>query len=102
MITLLKKRKPKPSANWNNTGLRARKALERHEHFRGRCDGFQFDCRGDVVTVRGRVPSFYLKELLGRVLKRVDGVRSVNNQVDVVCNHGISSVRCSQNVSAVD
>jgi hypothetical protein len=102
MITLVKKRKPKPTAKWNKASLRARKVLERHVHFRGRCDGFQFECRGDVLTVRGRVPSFYLKELLGRVLKRVDGVRSVNNLVDVVCNHGLSSVRSSQNVIAVD
>jgi hypothetical protein len=43
--------------------------------------------------VRGRVPSFYLSKLLDSVLKRVDGVHVVDNQVDVVCCDGLSSVR---------
>jgi hypothetical protein len=33
--------------------------------------------------------------LLEDILKRIDGVRRVDNQVDVVCNHGLSSVRSS-------
>jgi hypothetical protein len=43
--------------------------------------------------VRGRVPSFYLRKLLESILKRVDGVHIVDNQVDVVCCNGLSSVR---------
>ena len=72
---------------------RAREALASHCHFRGRADGFKFENDGDVLTVRGRVPSFYLKQVLQTILKRLDGVRMVNNQVDVVCCDGLSSVR---------
>ena len=96
MVTLVGKRKQPRSAKPRITDLRARQALERHVHFRGRSDGFTFDCRGDVLTVRGRVPSFYLKQVLENVLKQIDGVRHVDNQVDVVCCDGLSSVRRSQ------
>jgi hypothetical protein len=96
MVMLAEKRKTRRSAKPSNTDLRARQALERHVHFRGRSDGFTFDCRGDVLIVRGRVPSFYLKQVLENVLKQIDGVRRVDNQVDVVCCDGLSSVRRSQ------
>jgi hypothetical protein len=46
-----------------------------------------------VLTACGRVPSFYLRELLERVLMRVNGVRRIDNHVDVVCCDGLSSVR---------
>jgi hypothetical protein len=97
MVTLVEKRKPTParSAKWRDAEVRARRALDHHVHFRGRSDGFQFECRDGVLTVRGRVPSFYLKEVLDNILKRIDGVRYVENQVDVVCSHGLSSVRGS-------
>ena len=93
MITLTKKPKRKQSPRCVHTEHRAREAIDRHSHFRGRVDGFQFEHRAGVLTVRGRVPSFYLRQVLERALKRVDGVRSVDNQVDVVCCDGLSSVR---------
>lgn len=97
MVTIVEKRKPTPArfAKWRDAELRARRALDHHVHFRGRSDGFQFEYRDGVLTVRGRVPTFYLKQLLGSILKRIDGVRYVENQVDVVCSHGLSSVRRS-------
>jgi hypothetical protein len=75
----------------------ARKELGRHRHFRGRVDGFQLEHRDGVLTVRGRVPNFYLRQLLERVLVRVDGVRRIINEVDVVCCDGLSSVRKQAN-----
>src|SRR5687767_522831 len=93
MITLTKKQKRKSSTKRVKIEHRARTELDRHCHFRGRVDGFQFDDRGGVLTVRGRVPSFYLRHLLEDVLLRVHGVQSVDNQVDVVCSDGLSSVR---------
>jgi hypothetical protein len=93
MITLTKKQKRKPYTKRIDTAHRVRKELNGHVHFRGRADAFQFEHRDGVLTVRGRVPSFYLRKLLESVLKRVDGVRVVDNQVDVVCCDGLSSVR---------
>ena len=76
----------------------ARRALGEHPHFRGRTDGFQFKQQGDVLIVRGYLPSFYLRNLVQEVLKRLDGVREVDNQIDVACCDGLSSVRTSQRV----
>jgi hypothetical protein len=93
MITLTKKQIRKPIRKRVGIEELARTELDRHCHFRGRVDGFDFEYRQGVLRVRGRVPSFYLRELLQRVLMRVNGVRSIDNQVDVVCCDGLSSVR---------
>jgi len=93
MITLTRKQKRKPFARQVNFEEVARKVLDNHCHFRGRTDDFQFeDCEG-VLRVRGRVPSFYLRQLLESILRRADGIQSVDNRVDVVCCNGLSSVR---------
>jgi len=74
-------------------GARAREMVAQHSHFHGRTNNFQFVRHDDVLVVRGRVPSFYLKQQLQVALKQLDGVRWVDNQVDVVACDGLSSVR---------
>ena len=49
-------------------------------------------CEG-ILTLRGCVPSFYLKQVLQSILKDVPGVRRIDNRVDVVSAAGLSSVR---------
>ena len=93
MITLTNKQKRKPAPTRVKIEQVVRQELGRHLHFRGRVDGFQFEHHEGVLTIRGRVPTFYLKQLLQTVLKRVDGVERINNHVDVVCSDGLSSVR---------
>jgi hypothetical protein len=46
-----------------------------------------------VLTLHGRLPSFYLKQVLQTMLNNVDGVERIDNQVDVVSANGLSSVR---------
>ena len=46
-----------------------------------------------VLTLQGRVPSFYLKQVLQTTLKGIPGVRRIDNRVDVVSAAGLSSVR---------
>jgi hypothetical protein len=46
-----------------------------------------------ILTLRGRVPSFYLKQILQTTLMNVPGVKRVDNRVDVVASDGLSSVR---------
>ena len=46
-----------------------------------------------VLTLRGRVPTFYLKQVLQARLTDLDGVVEIHNQVDVVSSSGLSSVR---------
>lgn len=71
----------------------ARALAEQHHCFRGRAGNFDFSWHGGVLTVRGSVPSFYLKQVLQTVLRRLDGVARIDNQVDVVCSTGLSSIR---------
>jgi hypothetical protein len=71
----------------------ARALVAQHHCFRGRALGFEFVQSDDVLTVRGSVPSFYLKQMLQTMLMELRGVGRVDNQVDVVSSHGLSSVR---------
>ncbi len=46
----------------------------------------QLECRFDdgVLTVCGRVPSFYLKQLAQTALRDVNGVTRIDNRIEVV------------------
>jgi hypothetical protein len=46
-----------------------------------------------VLRVQGRVPTYYLKQILQSRLATIAGVRWVDNQVDVVSSVGLSTVR---------
>jgi hypothetical protein len=54
-----------------------------------RCISVQF--RDGVLTLRGRVPTFYLKQMLQTWLRNLDGVQRIDNQVDVVSSTGLST-----------
>ena len=58
-------------------------------HFHGRQDDFaiQFDEESCVLTVGGTVPSFYLKQLVQTVLRNLEGVSRIDNQVKVASPH---------------
>jgi len=45
------------------------------------------------LTLRGSVPSFYLKQMLQELLRGIDHVKQICNEVDVVRANGLSSVR---------
>lgn len=46
-----------------------------------------------ILTLQGRLPSFYLKQVLQTLLRNVDGVTRIDNRVDVISATGLSSVR---------
>ena len=46
-----------------------------------------------VLILQGRVRSFYLKQVLQTLLRELEGVERIDNQVDVVSAAGLSSVR---------
>jgi hypothetical protein len=46
-----------------------------------------------VLTLRGQLPTFYLKQVLQTRLCGLDEVECIDNQVDVVSASGLSSVR---------
>lgn len=72
----------------------ARQFLERHPHFRGRITNVNIEQQGRSLVLTGRLPTFYLKQLVQEAVRRVPGVQHVYNQIDVVSAHGVSSVRC--------
>ena len=72
----------------------AREYLQCHPHFHGRLDDVCIEQEGRNLYLSGRLPSFYLKQLVQEAVRRVPGVQFVYNQIDVVSAHGISSVRC--------
>ena len=73
---------------------RARHALAPHSQLRASADGLSFELKDEVLVIRGCVPSFYLKQMLQTVLKDLDGVRQIDNQVEVVGANGFSQDSC--------
>ncbi len=67
--------------------------LSRSCHFTRHWREITCELEDGVLTLRGDVPSFYLKQVLQSLLKDVPGVGRVDNRVDVVSVAGLSSVR---------
>jgi len=71
----------------------ARQLLERHPHFRGRLSDLQIQQRGRTLLLSGRLPTFYLKQLVQEAVRQLPGVQHIRNDIDVVSPFGMSSVR---------
>jgi hypothetical protein len=70
---------------------RAAYHLSQHTLFRCYLDSLEIDCRGAMLVVHGKLPSFYLKQVLQTTLRDVSGVRQIDNQVNVTSSSGLSS-----------
>ncbi|MEM6799673.1 MAG: BON domain-containing protein [Planctomycetota bacterium] len=66
--------------------------LEGHSHFGRHGDSIQLMVVGKHLVVTGRVPSFYLKQVLQAALSGLPGIERVENHVGVVSCCGLSSV----------
>jgi hypothetical protein len=76
---------PKNRASWElEMEQRARALVDNHAHFRGRAQRFEFQYCEEVLTIRGSVPSYYLKQVLQSALINLEGVRFIENQVNVL------------------
>jgi len=71
----------------------ARQYLESHPHFRGRTSGVSIAQDGRDLCLSGRLPTFYLKQLVQEAMRHVPGVHNVVNEIDVVSASGVSSAR---------
>lgn len=69
------------------TVLQIRHRLEEHLHFRGRAHLFRLEVLGDSIVVTGRVPTYYLKQLLQEAIRAIPDVVRVENRVDVLFQH---------------
>ncbi len=61
-----------------------RERLEDHPHFRGRCGLLQIESSGDSVVVSGRLPTYYLKQLVQECIRLIPGVERIDNRVEVL------------------
>jgi hypothetical protein len=62
----------------------AMKLISRDPSLRACSTTLDFEHQEDVLVVRGRVPTFYLKQLLQTLLKRLDGTPRIDNRVEVL------------------
>lgn len=77
----------------NDLSTVARHELARHPHFRGRVCDVRIKHEGRNLYLSGRLPTFYLKQLVQEAVRHVPGVDFVYNEIDVVSPNGVSSVR---------
>ena len=82
------------SSERSNLSEVARNYLECHPHFRGRVNDVAIEQDGRTLFLTGRLPTFYLKQLVQEAVRHVPGVQQVRNLIDVVSADGVSSVRC--------
>jgi hypothetical protein len=64
--------------------LSVRERLELHPHFHGRTFLLAIERVKETIILSGRLPSFYLKQLLQEAVRGVPGVTDIDNRVDVM------------------
>ena len=62
---------------------KAYECLKGHPHFRGLRLNIEIHYEESVLMLEGLLPSFYLKQILQTVLRDLDGVSKIQNDVDV-------------------
>lgn len=77
----------------NRIVSQARARLCQHDYFRCRCKSIDIECREGRLVLMGRLPSFYLKQVLQTVLRGLPDVQRIDNRVDVVSSMELSSVK---------
>lgn len=61
-----------------------RAGLELHPHFRGRASLLVIELVDQTIVLSGRLPSYYLKQLLQEAIRGVPGVVAIDNHVLVM------------------
>lgn len=83
----------KTSPERGDLTLLARKSLEQHPHFRGRTSVLGIEQQGRMLCLTGRLPTFYLKQLVQETVRHIPGVLGVQNEITVVGSGGESCTR---------
>jgi hypothetical protein len=55
--------------------------------------GLSIEQRGKTLCLSGRLPTFYLKQLVQETIRHIPGVQSIHNEISVVSAAGMSSER---------
>jgi hypothetical protein len=61
-----------------------RERLQRHPHFRGRASLVRIELVEGTIVLSGRLPSYYLKQLLQEAIRLMPGVMDIDNRVLVM------------------
>jgi hypothetical protein len=61
----------------------AARMIEIHPHFRGRSQWVQCHCRNRQLILKGKLPSFYLKQLAQEALRCLKGIDRIENRIQV-------------------
>jgi hypothetical protein len=61
----------------------AKSIVAAQPHFRGTAYPLQFHAYDRVLVITGRVPSFYLKQLLQSTLTNINGIDRIVNEIEV-------------------
>lgn len=72
--------------DWSVVDL-VQQRLKESSHYYLRTISCEYD--SGVLTLRGRVPTFYLKQTVQKLAEKVDGVEHIVNLVDVVNPGGV-------------
>lgn len=83
MIALSKRAGRSTRREKSSTVQQAHRALDESNVFRGRSQLIRIDESDGKLLLQGRLPSYYLKQMLQTVLRDVDGVDQIDNQVAV-------------------
>jgi osmotically-inducible protein OsmY len=60
------------------------------------------DARNGVLHLRGRLPSYYLKQVAQAVAAEVEGVRRVVNRIEVIAPARLAPVECDRATTHCD
>jgi len=93
MPAAVAERKPQISPEQGDLTLLARESLERHPHFRGRTSVVGIEQRGRMLRLTGKLPTFYLKQMVQETVRHIPGVQGVRNEITVVSAAGERSAR---------
>jgi hypothetical protein len=72
----------------------AERRIARHSHFAPHPHAVNVSYESGRLILTGRLPSFYLKQVLQKLLEDLPGVTEIDNQTDVICSCGLSSTAC--------
>lgn len=84
MVRLGKELDDRDSSDRNLVVETARQRLEHCDAFRGRSGLIKIEQENGTLVLHGRVPSYYLKQILQTTLRDIEGVDQIDNQVQVV------------------
>lgn len=84
MIGLAETVEDQRAAQTKKTLTQARTRLEENPAFRGHSQLIHMDEQDGILVLHGRLPSYYLKQILQTTLGHIDGITEIDNQVEVL------------------